>query len=92
MNLVYNKLRRENNEIFYYRSSGSECDFVVKHNEQIKLAVQSCWELNNENMKREITGIKNALSETGAKEGVIITRNQEDKLDGIKLIPAWKWL
>jgi len=26
------------------------------------------------------------------EEGVIITNNQEDKLDGIDLIPAWKWM
>lgn len=91
-NFVYNTLRRENNEIYYYRSSGSECDFLVKQNEQIKLAVQVCWEVDSENIKREITGIKNALAETGAKEGFIITHNQEDKLEGIKLIPAWKWI
>lgn len=24
--------------------------------------------------------------------GIIITYDQEDELDGIKLIPAWKWL
>jgi len=43
-------------------------------------------------MTREINGIKDALAETGAQEGVIITNNQEDNLDGINLIPAWKWL
>lgn len=91
-NFVYNKLRRENKEIYYYHSSGAECDFLVKQNEQIKLAIQACWEINNETIKREINGIKNALAETGANEGYIITHNQEDKLDGIKLIPAWKWM
>lgn len=91
-NFVYNKLRRRNKEIYYYRASGAECDFVIKQNEQIKLAVQSCWEVNDENIKREINGIRNALAETGADEGFIITHNQEDTLDGIKLIPVWKWL
>lgn len=91
-NFVYNKLRRQNKEIYYYRATGAECDFLVKQDEQIRLAVQSCWEVNDENMKREINGIKNALTETGAEEGYIITHNQEDKLEGIKLIPAWKWM
>lgn len=91
-NFLYNKLRRQNKDIYYYRTSGAECDFLVKNNEQIRLAVQSCWEVNDENMKREINGIKNALAETGAEEGYIITHNQEDKLEGIKLIPAWKWM
>ena len=91
-NFVYNKLRRQNKDIFYFRQSKTECDFLVKQNEQVVLAVQSCWELNNENMAREINGINTALTETGAPEGIIITHNQEDKLDGISLIPAWKWI
>ena len=43
-------------------------------------------------MDREIAGLKNAIDEFGANEAMIITRNQEDTLDGIPLIPAWKWL
>ena len=62
-----------------------------KQNEKIVQAVQVCWEINNDNMVREINGIKNAMAETGAQNGVIITSNQEDNLDGIDLIPAWKW-
>ena len=61
-NFVFNKLRRYYNEILYYRQSNSECDFLVKQNEQVVMVVQSCWEVNNENMAREIGGIKNALS------------------------------
>jgi predicted AAA+ superfamily ATPase len=91
-NFVFNKLRRDFNEIFYFKQLNTECDFLVKQNEQIIMAVQSCWEVNNENMEREIKGIKNAMLETGVAEGIIITHNQEDKLDGIDLIPAWKWI
>lgn len=91
-NFVFNKLRRDFNEIYYSKNSNSECDFLVKQNEQIVKAVQVCWEINNDNMAREINGIKDALAETGAQEGIIITNNQEDNLDGINLIPAWKWL
>lgn len=91
-NFVYIKLRRQYKEIFYFRQSNSECDFLVKQNEQVVMVVQVCLEINNESMKREITGIKNALAETGVKEGIIVTYNQEDNLDGIPLIPAWKWI
>jgi uncharacterized protein len=91
-NFVFNKLRRTSNEIFYFRQSNSECDFLMKQNGQIISAVQSCWEVNNDNMHREINGIKNAMADAGATEGFIITYNQEDKLDGINLIPAWKWI
>lgn len=91
-NFVYNKLRRQNKEIYYYRASGAVCDFLVKQNGQFRLAVQSCWEVNDENIKREVNGINNAFAGTGADEGYIITHNQEDKLEGIKIIPAWKWM
>jgi hypothetical protein len=74
------------------KHAGRECDFLVKQNEQITLAIQSCWEVNADNMDREIAGLKNAIDEFGANEAMIITRNQEDTLDGIPLIPAWKWL
>ncbi len=91
-NFVFNKLRRSFSETFYFKDTSSECDFLVKQNEKIVQAVQVCCEINNDNMNREINGIKNAMSATGAPEGLIITNNQEDNLDGINLVPAWKWL
>ncbi len=91
-NFVFNKLRRSFSEIFYFKDTNSECDFLIKQNERIVQVVQVCWEINNENMNREINGIKNAMTVTGTPEGTIITFNQEDKLDGINLIPAWKWI
>lgn len=91
-NFVFNKLRRSFSEIFYFKDTSSECDFLIKQNEKIVQAVQVCWEINTDNMKREINGIKNAMSVTGAPEGIIITNNQEDNLDGINLVPAWKWI
>lgn len=91
-NFVFNKIRRDYNEIYYFKSSDSECDFLIKQNEKIIQAIQVCWEVNNDNMDREINGIKNAMAESGATIGAIITYNQEDNLDGIDLIPAWKWI
>lgn len=91
-NFVYNKIRRQYKEIFYFKHANTECDFLAKQNEQIVMAVQSCWEVNNDNMDREINGIKNAMKETGTTEGIIITHEQEDIIDGISLIPAWKWI
>ncbi len=91
-NFVFNKLRRDFSEIYYFKNSSSECDFLIKQKDQIVKAVQVCWEVNNDNTTREINGIKNAMAETGANEGIIITNNQEDNLNGIDLIPAWKWI
>lgn len=91
-NMAYNKLRYSNKEIFYYKNSNTECDFLIKTNEQISQAIQVCWEVNNDNINREINGLKAAMTETGVTNGMIITYNQEDNLDGIPLIPIWKWL
>jgi predicted AAA+ superfamily ATPase len=91
-NIVYLKLRQSNRELFYFRTDNSECDFLVKENEKIISAVQVCWKIDNENMTREIAGLKDALSATEISNGIIITFDQEDELDGIRLIPAWKWL
>ena len=91
-NYVYLHLRRSFQEIQYFQSKDSECDFVVKWNEGIVGAVQVCWELNSDTLAREITGLKNALAETNAPKGVLLTWHQEDVLDGIKVLPAWKWM
>jgi hypothetical protein len=32
-----------------------------------------------------------AMAATGASEGFFLTFNQEDEIDGIPIIPVWKW-
>ncbi len=91
-NFVYLKLRHDDKSIYYYKNANSECDFLIKENEQVVSLVQVCWEVNNDNMLRELTGIKNAMAETGVNNGIILTSNQEDVLDGIPLVPVWKWV
>lgn len=91
-NYVYLHLRRSFKEIQYFQNKDSECDFVVKWNEGIIGAVQVCWELNTDNLHREIKGLQAALSETQAPKGVLLTWDQEDLLEGIIVIPVWKWL
>lgn len=91
-NYVYLHLRRSFQEIQYYQTKDSECDFVVKWNEDIIGAVQVCWELNSDTLAREITGLKNALAETNAPKGVLLTWNQEDVLERIEVLPVWKWM
>ena len=91
-NYIYLHLRRSFQEIQYFQSKDSECDFVVKWNEDIIAAVQVCWELNSDTLAREITGLKNALAETNAPKGILLTWNQEDVLDGLDVLPAWKWM
>lgn len=91
-NYVYLHPRRSFQEIQYYQTKDSECDFVVKWNEDIIGAVQVCWELNSDTLAREITGLKNALAETNAPKGILLTWNQEDVLERIEVLPVWKWM
>ncbi len=93
-NLVFNCLNKEY-DVFYY-SHEKECDFLVLKNKEIKQAIQVCYELNEENSKREIAGLTQAMNTFKLKEGLLLTNSQEEemKVDGKKIIvkPVWKWL
>lgn len=65
----------------FYLKNGFEVDFYIDD-----IAIQVCYELNG-STEREIK----ALKQTNAKEKLIITWNQEENIEGIKVIPFWKW-
>ncbi|MBS3090605.1 ATP-binding protein [Candidatus Pacearchaeota archaeon] len=94
-NLVFLALRRKYKDIFYFQEK-KECDFVVKEKEKITNAIQVCFDFNEETKEREINGLIEALNKFKLKEGLILTYNQEDKLETsgklIKVLPVWKWL
>jgi len=94
-NAVFLGLRRKFKDIFYFREKG-ECDFVVRERSKIIIAIQACFELNEENKDREISGILESMEEFSLKKGTIVTYNQEDLIrkgdKEITIKPAWKWL
>lgn len=94
-NLAFLGLRRRHKDIFYFRENG-ECDFVVKEGTKITLAIQVCFELNEDNKNREISGLIEPLEKFQLKEGLILTYNQTDELRSgnktVKVLPLWKWL
>ena len=93
-NSVFLELKRKYKEIFYYQDN-KECDFLAKE-KSILEAIQVCYELNEENEKREIGGLLEALKEFKLDRGLILTYGQEDSLivDSKKIIvkPVWKWM
>jgi len=91
-NAVFLRLRQATPDVLYYKDEHSECDFLVRKNEKIVYAAQVCWHLTEDNLEREITGLKSAMTTTGVKTGIIITSDQEDAFGEIKAIPAWKWM
>lgn len=94
-NLVFVELKRRNKEIYYF-SDKNECDFLVKERDKITFAIQVCYDFNDENKKREINGLVEALERFNLKEGIILTYEQEDEFvvekKRIKVVPVWKWL
>jgi len=94
-NSVFLHLRKDYPELYYY-SEKKECDFIIKEKERITKAIQVCYELNDDNEKREIDGLIEAMNELKLEKGLILTFNQEDKFKienkTIIVKPVWKWL
>lgn len=94
-NVTFQYLRRKYKEIFYFRGK-KECDFIVREKGKVTIAMQTCYQLSEENKAREIDGLLEALEQFKLDEGIIVTHDQEDsfieKGKRIKLMPAWKWM
>jgi len=94
-NLVAIELKRRGEEIFYYSDAG-ECDFILRKGDKIISTIQVCYDLNNDNRRREIQGLIESMDKFKLKEGLILTHNQEEEIKierkKIKVMPVWKWL
>jgi len=93
-NFVYLTLRKKN-KVYYFKKK-KECDFILQNKDKIINAIQVCYELNEGNQAREIEGLTEALETLNLKEGMIITYNQEEKIEvngkKISVLPVRKWL
>ncbi|NQU85669.1 MAG: ATP-binding protein [Mariniphaga sp.] len=94
-NMVFLHLRRTTDDIYYFAEK-NECDFVVFHQKEVKGLYQVCWQLDQENMDREITGLTEAMDFFGLEQGYIITFNQTDifKLEHKTIVaqPFYEWV
>lgn len=79
-NLVYLHLRRKYKQIYYFSEKG-ECDFVAVEKEEATEIVQVCYELNPDNLDRELNGLFEALVFFDKEEGLIITQKQNDRFE-----------
>lgn len=93
-NLVFLHLRRATKEIFYF-SEKHECDFVVFQQKKLEGIYQVCWELNQDNLNRELNGLHEAMDYFNANQGTIITFNQHEIFETgnktCKAIPFYEW-
>jgi predicted AAA+ superfamily ATPase len=94
-NLVFLHLRRNYKEIYYF-SEKSECDFVVSEKGTVRQVVQVCYDLNHDNMDRELKGLFEAMTHFSLKEGTLVTFNQTDEIERngmrARIVPAHQYL
>ncbi len=82
-------------KFFYYLSANKrEVDFFMPDSED-KL-IQVCYELRHDKTReRELTALVGAMKETGIKESLVVTLDEEDEIkkEGftIHILPAWKY-
>ncbi|MBK8806248.1 MAG: ATP-binding protein [Bacteroidales bacterium] len=94
-NLVFVELKRRRKEIFYY-SGKYECDFVIRQGIEITEAIQVVYNLNEENEKRELAGLKLAMSDLHIQKGIVLYYEKDSKItindDTIEMLPLYRWL
>ncbi len=93
-NMVAVHLRRHSVNIYYFRDKDkAEVDFLIP-DEQI--GIQVYYELDSNNMKREIRGLIRAANQISINKLMIIIYNQEDVITydnyTINIVPVWKFL
>jgi predicted AAA+ superfamily ATPase len=94
-NVVFMALRRKAGKISYLvNGDGTEVDFhvhdKVSHKESL---VQVSYAMSDAaTFDREMGALKLARDKTGIRDCTIVTWDDEDESDGIRIVPAWKWL
>ena len=95
-NIVFNELKNQKFEIFYWKN-GQEVDFITKKGKKISDAIQVCWNMSDPKTKeREIMPLVEACTQLRIKRATIITEEteKEENIGGIKVkyVPLWLWL
>ena len=55
--------------------------------------MQVSWELSSpETERRELTALKDARGEIKVDDCTVVTWDEERESDGIRIVPAWKWI
>ncbi len=87
-NLVFTELQKQGFEIYFYNKD-IECDFIAKKEDKL-MAIQVCYELNEQNKRREFNGLLKLPFEVDEK--YIITYNQnENTTNDVKVVRFWEY-
>ena len=91
--VIFKELLLFSSEVVCFKEK-KECDFVVNQ----KMAIQVCYSIEDENtLKREIEGLKEACKYFNLKEGYIITFDQKEELNvkgnlKVYIIPTYEFI
>ena len=96
-NLIFTELIKADYSVFFFRDkNNNECDFIARKESRETLAIQVSYTLHHDNKKREIRGLVAALEHLNVKEGILITKDQEETIHEdsyvIHVVPYWKWM
>jgi uncharacterized protein len=94
-NLIFLHLRRKYTELYYFDDKG-ECDFIAMKQGTVTEIIQVCYELNPDNLKRELNGLLKAMKFFKQEKASIVTFADSDYIEAegckIEVIPAYKYL
>ncbi len=97
-NLVFVTLRRNHQEIYYYKTrNGREVDFVVPRRRARPMLVQVCESLvDPATRQRETAALNEAMRELEVTSGTIVTRDEQELIEApagsIEVVPVWRLL
>ena len=92
------RARMMSHDVYYYRDTRHECDFVVCENRKANAAYQVCYDMSNEKtMRREIDGAVAAAKACGLGQATILTYSEMSEFrhsSGIRvtIMPVPEWL
>ncbi len=92
-NIVGLELKRKGMEIYYYNNR-YECDFIIKKGLNIVEAIQVCYNLTDDNLKREENGLLEAMKHFRLKTGkiIVLEKCEVSVKNNIKVISIIDWL
>ena len=92
-NAVCNELKRRGYEVYYWSDGTFECDFVAKKGKNLEMAVQVCYQLNDENIERETRALGMACTNLKIERGIIVSSQVPDIDTGVfEVVPLWNFL